>query len=329
MKKLLLSITVSMVGIAGANAQCTPVDCSASLPAYGGVCDTVLAIGTVNQVYSDFESFVLNDQCFDAGLIDPGQAGTSIKITNVDGITFGSMPNGMTGSTNQAAYTPTSGNLPGCASFDGTPTEIGVFNATIDMIADVQLCGFFPIDINDNAAQYVMWLTINPDPTYTGLGSSYCLTDGAVTMTPTGTTGGFFTGPGVSGSTFDPATAGVGNHTVKYYVSRMEGAAIAPAADSMEVVVTVTDCSAGISESSLTEVVAYPNPTEDYLTIDGLNEGTIESIIIMNMKGQVMETRKEVSGTSLTFDTRNLENGLYFVQINDSSSSKMIRFMKK
>lgn len=42
-----------------------------------------------------------------------------------------------------------------------------------------------------------------------------CTTDPAVTLTPT-TPGGTFSGPGVSGNTFNPAVAGVGTHTIRY-----------------------------------------------------------------------------------------------------------------
>ena len=240
MKTLLLLIPFTMMGISNLHAQCTPVDCSADLPVYGGTCDSMLNDGSVNQVYDDFESFVMNNDCFDAGVFDPGLAGTDIKINLVHDITFASLPAGISGVTNQASYSTSAGvNTLGCASFTGTPTEIGVFNGTIDLLVDVTVCGFIPIDLTDQNAQYVMWLTVNPDPTFTGLGSTYCSTDAAVNLNITGTTGGTFSGPGVTGSTFDPAAAGAGMHTIKYLVSAMEGAAIAAASDSMEVVVEV------------------------------------------------------------------------------------------
>jgi hypothetical protein len=58
-------------------------------------------------------------------------------------------------------------------------------------------------------------VTVNPDATITGLAASYNLTDPAVTMTGN-PAGGVFSGPGVTGSTFDPAAAGVGTHTITY-----------------------------------------------------------------------------------------------------------------
>ena len=49
----------------------------------------------------------------------------------------------------------------------------------------------------------------------TGLAAQYCETDGDVTLTGS-PSGGVFSGPGVSGSTFSPSTAGPGSHTVNY-----------------------------------------------------------------------------------------------------------------
>lgn len=240
MKKLIPLVAFTLVALF-ANAQvCTPVNCISSLPAYGGICDTMLASGRVNQSYSDFESFVLTSTCFDAGLIDPSQAGNSIKITMVDNFTYTGMPTGISGATNANSYSPpNNGNVAGCVRFQGIPTQVGVFKSTVNFLADVRLCTFPYIAINNNAAGYGLRMTILPDPTFTGLAATYCTTDAPVALTVTGTTGGTFSGQGVSGTTFDPATAGVGTWTVKYKVTKQEGAAIAPATDSMMVTVTV------------------------------------------------------------------------------------------
>jgi hypothetical protein len=243
MKKLLLSVSALSLISAAANAQCTPVNCQSTLtyPDLGGVCDTVLMETVVNTPgYNDYESFLITSQCFDAGLIDETQAGTDIKITMIDNFTYSGLPNGISGVTNQPSYSgPSSGITQGCVSFTGTPTEIGVFNLTMSFLADVQTCGFIQIPLTDNAASYVLWMTVKPIPTFSGLANNYCITDGAVTLTPTGTTGGAFSGPGVSGNSFNPATAGVGTHEIMYLVSAQQGAAIAPAADSLIMTVEV------------------------------------------------------------------------------------------
>src|SRR5690554_3416954 len=57
-----------------------------------------------------------------------------------------------------------------------------------------------------------------PDANFTGLAAEYCLNDGTVALSPN-TSGGTFTGPGISGNNFNPSTALVGNHTIEYSVT--------------------------------------------------------------------------------------------------------------
>lgn len=238
--KILLSFFTFLLIQSQVQAQCTPVDCSASLPDYGGLCSQDLAQGVVNMSYSDSESFILTDNCFDAGLFDPNLSGTNIKITNVDNFSFVGFPSGITGTPNQTSYSPpTGGYIAGCAAFTGTPTEAGVFEANIDFVADVELCPL-GIPLADNDVGFPVEIIILPDPSFTGLNTDYFITDPVATMTITGTMGGTFSGPGVSGNTFDPSIAGVGTHTITYTVSAQEGTAIASATNSMDMIVNVT-----------------------------------------------------------------------------------------
>jgi len=50
---------------------------------------------------------------------------------------------------------------------------------------------------------------------FTGLATDYCVYDPAVTLTGL-PSGGTFSGPGITGNDFDPASAGVGTHTINY-----------------------------------------------------------------------------------------------------------------
>lgn len=242
MKKILIPFITLLLAVAsqvGSAQVCTPVNCSANLPSYGGICDTMLATGRVNQAYSDFESYVITGNCFDAGLISPPNAGTQVRITSVHNFTFAGQSAGLTGNTNASTYTiPNGGTVLGCVRYQGTPTQVGVFKNMVNFQADVILCAI-PISQNNNAASYGLRMTVLPDTSFTGLASTYCTTDAPATLTVTGTPGGVFSGPGVSGNTFNPATAGVGTHIVKYKVSAQQGSAIAAATDSGLVVVTV------------------------------------------------------------------------------------------
>ena len=246
MKKTLLSIVAGLAGLFTAQTSsaqsCTPVSCITTLPTYGGICDTVLLTGRVGTAYSDFESFHITTACFDAVIISPANAGTNIRIVRVDNFTYTGLPTGLTAAANQATFSAPSN---GCIRVSGTPTVAGVFAVTANFLADINAypfgCGSFPIAQNDNAASYALDLIVLPKPDFSIPKTSFCANEPAVTLSlvANSTTGGTFSGPGVSGTSFNPATAGVGTHILKYRVTAQQGAAIAPATDSFSITVTV------------------------------------------------------------------------------------------
>jgi hypothetical protein len=63
-------------------------------------------------------------------------------------------------------------------------------------------------------------VTVNPIPdgSYTGLSAAYCEDESTVTLNPV-TSGGTFSGPGISGNQFDPASANPGSNTISYSVT--------------------------------------------------------------------------------------------------------------
>lgn len=226
-------------------AQCTPVDCLSGLPAWGGLCAQTLLDGRVGEPYVDAISFHVTNACTPATVFDPTLNGVSVRITQVSSIGFSQLPAGISGATNQASYTPPAN---GCGSLSGVPLEAGVFDASVDLVVNVnawpfsETCGGFgPLPQNNNAVSFALSLTIRPDPSFDAPTAPLCVTDAPVQLVPTGTLGGSFTGPGVVGDAFNPALAGVGVHEVWYVVSAQEGAAVAPAIDSASVLIEVND----------------------------------------------------------------------------------------
>jgi hypothetical protein len=240
---MLLSLLLGEVAF----SQCTPVDCLASLPPIGGLCASDFLEGRVNEPYFDAISFHVTNACVPASTFDPAQTSASVRITQLGSFTFTNLPAGLSGATNQLNYNPPAN---GCGALSGTPTEAGIFNATVGILANVNAwpfsltcSGIGPLPQNGQSITEERVLVILPDPSFSGLASTYCVTDEAVVLTATGTLGGTFSGTGVSGNEFDPAVAGVGSHTVTYTVSAQQGAAIAPATDSFSIIVEVNaDC---------------------------------------------------------------------------------------
>jgi gliding motility-associated-like protein len=77
--------------------------------------------------------------------------------------------------------------------------------------------------INCTSPNDSVFLTVNPRPNsnFSGLDTAYCVNAPSVNLTPA-TPGGVFSGPGTtSGGVFNPATAGLGFHTIQYTVAAL------------------------------------------------------------------------------------------------------------
>lgn len=117
-------------------------------------------------------------------------------------------------------------------------------------------------------------------------------------------TGGTFSGPGVSGSTFTPTTAGVGSHTITYAYTDGNGCT-----GTNTVVAVVEDCSS-VSENMLDGVVLSPNPNDGNFNITGLDANTDYSIV--DARGRVILQGK-VETMNDKIRVSNIESGAYYL----------------
>lgn len=225
------------------SAQCTAVDCTASLPAWGGVCDTILAEGRVNQPYTYVISFAATTGCIDAGVLDLWYKGLSAKMLKMHSFAVTRLPAGVSFNPSQEEFTAPSN---GCALVEGTPTEGGIFKSTIEFMAKIKAwpfsgscAGIVTVNKDNIAIKASLMFTVLPDARFTVADSVCCLNSSPVTLISTGTQGGQFKGPGVEGNLFYPNLAGPGVHQIRYVVSAQQGEAFAPAVDSTEMTVSV------------------------------------------------------------------------------------------
>ncbi len=126
--------------------------------------------------------------------------------------------------------------------------------------------------------------------------------------------GGVFSGPGVTGSTFDPAVAGSGSHVVLYeYYEQQE----CPGEDI--VVITVDICTAISEESGLSGMSVHPNPSSGLfiLQYNGELQGASE-VLVTDLSGRnvIRPIRVELNGLQLQIDLSTLVNGQYLLHIN-------------
>jgi hypothetical protein len=154
---------------------------------------------------------------------------------------------------------------------------------------------------------------VSPDPvSFTGLGSSYTLADAPVTLSGT-PAGGVFIGPGVSGSTFSPAAAGVGTHGISYTYL-----------DGNNCVNTFSQCTevtinAGIGGNAMTTggVRVFPNPNRGQFTVELELTGLV-GLQVFDARGALVHNEvftASGSRTERTLDLSAFAIGSYTLQV--------------
>lgn len=160
-------------------------------------------------------------------------------------------------------------------------------------------------------------ITVNavPNPSITNLPSSYCLDDATINLNGS-PTGGTFSGPGVTGSTFDPLSAGVGTHQVTYSYTDGNGCS-----GQDTVSVTISDCDVSVEENGLiTKWSLFPNPTSDVLKLEiDANEKSSASLKIISIDGRIIYTGNlelENGSNLFVIDVTNYSSGIYQLQLS-------------
>ena len=184
-------------------------------------------------------------------------------------------------------------------------------------------------DVNGCMGMDDATITINANPTVTASASSVvvCVDDASVTLTGT-PTGGAWTGPGVTGSNFDPATAGLGAQVATYNYTDSIGCS-GTASVSIQV-----DACIGFVENTLENGVSvYPNPNNGSFTLGvSANVGDL-TIKITDMQGRVVYASVENNVNAgfvkqISLDTQS--SGMYLMHIitNGEQQTKKISVQK-
>lgn len=123
--------------------------------------------------------------------------------------------------------------------------------------------------------------------------------------------GGVYSGSGVTGASFDPATAGVGTHVITYAYTD------ANACSNVATTTVVVEACVGMNEGALNTIRVFPNPTNTVINVASTRED-IAVVVLTNSVGEVVA---RIRGTQL--DASQFANGLYFVTaiFEDGSSA--------
>lgn len=196
--------------------------------------------------------------------------------------------------------------------------------ATTQMIT-VSSTGNYYVDVMDGngcTGSDTIMVTINPLPTVTGSAASttVCLDDAAVMLTGS-PAGGTWSGPGVTGTSFSPMTAGTGAQTVTYsYTDSSTCTATAP------VVITVNACVGVQEQSALHAVSIYPNPNNGVFTLSVNTEINNLQIVITDLQGRVVYSSSEEkisAGYSQQINLQSEATGMYIMQVTGNGVTRV------
>jgi subtilisin family serine protease len=140
--------------------------------------------------------------------------------------------------------------------------------------------------------------------------------DLAFNVTPGNPTGGFYSGSGIIGTSFHPGLAGVGEHYIVYSLVDANGCI---SSDSSLIVVYDN---VGIKEIE-SKVKFFPNPTNDYLTIQ---TSKLIEMSCYSIEGRKIEEIRV--GNEYILNVSNYANGLYYLEFKYGENRKPLYFIK-
>jgi hypothetical protein len=199
---------------------------------------------------------------------------------------------------------------PGTSGITFTPSTAG---------AGVHMIVYDYVDTTgcSNSDTITISVFTNPVATIASSSTTLCFDDASATLTGS-PAGGTFGGPGVSGSSFNPATAGNGTHTVTYSYSDPSGCS-----DVATVQITVSACTGVNEQNGAVASALYPNPAGNNANIF-LTE--VSTITVCNAIGQVILVQQFEAGAQ-TLDVSVLAAGVYTVKIENAKGISVQRLL--
>jgi hypothetical protein len=120
---------------------------------------------------------------------------------------------------------------------------------------------------------------------------------------------GIWSGPGVSGSAFNPSVAGAGTHNAIYTYTDNNGCS-----NSDTLVMTVDLCT-GITENTSSTFTIFPNPANNNITVSW-STADVKTLTLRDAAGRVVRTYN-VNGTHAQLSLEGLASGVYFLSVGN------------
>ncbi|XOV67912.1 MAG: M43 family zinc metalloprotease [Fluviicola sp.] len=244
----------------------------------------------------------------------------SVTYTDGTGCSSTSAPITITVNPNPTAPTITpSGSTTICdgetvtlSSSQGTGNVWSTGATTQDI--DVTTSGTFDVVYTNtngcSATSSSITVTVNPLPTVS-LAALDQVCDYTPSFTLSGGTpsGGTYSGPGVAGGDFDPATAGLGTHTITYEYTDGNGCTNTATQD------IIVDACLSVNDLTQPGLLIYPNPTNNEIFVE--LEGEF-SYTVQDARGRLITTGNATNKTSVALNS--VETGVYFINVTDKAT---------
>jgi hypothetical protein len=133
--------------------------------------------------------------------------------------------------------------------------------------------------------------------------------------------GGTWTGWGVIGNTFDPASSGAGSFEINYTYTDFNGC-VGSSRDS----ITVDVCS-GLYDNGIPNLSLFPNPTSDILHLNGLQNQAL--VTIYDVAGKLVLQVEVDKNSNNSINTASLAPGFYHCRIQQNNQTAELSFIKK
>ncbi|CAN5918247.1 hypothetical protein BH11BAC7_BH11BAC7_16010 [soil metagenome] len=245
--------------------------------------------------------------------------------TNTDFLTVTVLPlpnitaNSSASTVCQGAMVTLSGGGGVSYTWTGSVTDMVPFAATVTGTYTVT-----GVDASGCVNNDSITVNVNPGPTVTGTSTStvMCLDDANATLTGSPVSG-TWSGTGVSGTSFDPTTAGVGPEVVTYSFTNVNGCT-----GTASVTINVNAC-VGVAENALENSVSvYPNPNNGTFTISiNANLGDVQ-IEMLDIQGRIIYTSHEsnvAAGFTNAVSLDGMSNGIYMLRLTSGDTQQMIK----
>src|SRR5690554_7027845 len=314
------------------------------------VTNTIAASGSCAASSETFSITVKETPTVDAGADQAVCEGTDVTLTATGADTY-AWDNGITQGTpftpgvGTLIYTVTGTGVNGCENTDQVSVVVTA-NPTVNAGADQAVCEgaevtltaastggtvtwdngvtdgtpFTPtttttytvsVDNNGCTATDEVVVTVNPLPTVdAGADQTACTNHSAIALAGT-PADGTFSGNGVSNNEFDPATAGVGTHTVTYTYADGNGCE-----NTATLTVTVDGC-VSVEENVMNQLTVSPNPSSDYIEVRVNENNSIQNIQVMSLDGKVVSVEQNmVDHATIKIDVSSVAKGTYLIQLS-------------